>query len=96
MFLKIISEPSSTHKLFIIQMGMWHMPSSAENSNTPQYVLMPIYEFEIMKVIGYWMRNLASSCNALVGKMTTKKQLVKYARIVVHHSPLMEMESLED
>lgn len=37
------------------------------------------------------MRNLASSCNALVGKITTKKQLVKYA-CIVHHCPLMEME----
>lgn len=68
----MISEPSSTHKLFIIQIGMWHMPSSAENSSTPQYVLMPICEFEIIKVIGYWMRNLASSCSALVGKITAK------------------------
>ena len=36
MFLRIISVPSSTHRLFIIQIGIWHMPSSAENSSTPQ------------------------------------------------------------
>ena len=36
MFLRIISVPSSTQRLFIIQIGIWHMPSSAENSSTPQ------------------------------------------------------------
>ena len=36
MFLRMISVPSSTHRLFIIQIGIWHMPSSAENSSTPQ------------------------------------------------------------
>ena len=70
----MISEPSSTQRLFIIQIGIWHMPSSAENSSTPQYVLIPICEFEIMKVMGYWMRSLASSCKALVGRITISQQ----------------------
>ena len=67
---KIISLPSSRHRLFIIQTGMWTIPSSAENSSTPQKDFIPIYELDIMKVIGYWMFNLASSCRADVGMMT--------------------------
>ena len=74
MFLRMISEPSSIHRLFIIQIGMWHMPSSAENSSTPQYVLRPICEFEIINVIGYWILRRASSCRADVGRMTDIKE----------------------
>ena len=75
---RMISEPSSRHRLFIIHTGMWTMPSSAENSRTPQKDFIPICELEIMKVIGYWMFSLASSCKADVGMMTNgASELIK-------------------
>ena len=76
MFLRMISEPSPTQRFSIIQTGMWHMPSSAENSSTPQYDFSPIYGLEIMKVIGYEMRSLDNSCNAEVGRITKKQSQI--------------------
>ena len=41
MFLMMTSVPSSRNKLFIIQRGMCTLPSSAENSSTPQKLFLP-------------------------------------------------------
>ena len=73
MLRRIISDPSPTQRLFIIHTGIWHMPSSAENSRTPQNVFIPICELEIIKVIGYWIRSRLNSWSADVGRMTKQK-----------------------
>ena len=76
MFRRIISDPSPTQRLFIIHTGIWHMPSSAENSRTPQNVFIPICELEIIKVIGYWIRSRLNSCSADVGRMTKRNTII--------------------
>ena len=63
-FLRITSEPSSRKRLCISQTGKWQTPSSAENSNTPQYDFFEFCGLLIMKVIGYEIFNLANSARA--------------------------------
>ena len=48
---------------------MWQLPSSAENSRTPQYDFLAIYGLLIKNVIGYEIFNLASSFNADEGRI---------------------------
>lgn len=49
---KIISEPSPQIRLSIIQIGIWHIPSSAVNSSTPTYARLLVMGLLIINVIG--------------------------------------------
>ena len=68
-FLRMTSAPSSRNRLSIIQVGIWHTPSSAENSRTPQYDFFAIYGLLIINIIGYEIFRRASSWSAELGIM---------------------------
>ena len=42
-FRTLNTDPSSSNRLFIIQWGMYTLPSAAVNSSTPQCVLLPLW-----------------------------------------------------